>query len=237
VGWPDTGEISTARRQAFLDRLPASALAGTVTGLSQRRGATLPTARWRRGPNHHGRTILSYVTTVTSTDGSSALESEVMLALPNATSSAIATCAELRINDTSLWAATLQEAGGPDALPPRLSLDEVVEFFVAAWQTATEELPALLVPDPYNRPWTAPPTVELRMTAEQQHEPARRAPRLPDLIEFAELDELSNDHLAEMAVTVTAPPRLTDSERRNLTEQAMTYMGESFDIPLHNTSF
>jgi hypothetical protein len=107
-----------------------------------------------------------------------------MLALPNSMSSAIVACAELRVNDAATWADALKEAGGFDNARVRLSLDEVFEFFIVAWQTATEDLPALLVPDGFSRPWAGPPTVELRMTAEQQHDATRQAPRLPDLVGF-----------------------------------------------------
>jgi hypothetical protein len=230
--WPGTCEISAARRQDFLDHLPVSALAGSVTALSRRRGAELPAMQWRRGANHQGLTTLSYATAAPSADDRRpGLESEVMLALPNSMSSAIVACAELRVNDAGAWADALKEAGGFENADPRLSLDEVFEFFIVAWQTATEELPELLVPDAFSRPWAGPPTVELRMTTEQQHDATRQAPRLPDLIDFTPFGEPPNDQLFEMAVTVTAPPRLPDKKRQRLTQQAMIHLGESFDLP------
>jgi hypothetical protein len=96
-----------------------------------------------------------------------------------------------------------------------------------AWQTATEVLPTLVTPDPYGGRWAGPPTLELRLSAEQQHG-APGSPQLSNLVDFAAFGEQTEDRITEMAVTITAPPLLRRETRRALTRQAFEYMGQAF---------
>lgn len=95
----DEREISTAQRREFSSTLPISDLAGAVTILSQRRGVDLRAAQWKPGPNRNARDAAGFSTTIETSDHRSALSSEVMVAVPNAMSSAVVTCAELRVDD------------------------------------------------------------------------------------------------------------------------------------------
>ncbi|MGW5721440.1 hypothetical protein ACWEVP_35040 [Amycolatopsis sp. NPDC003865] len=156
-----------------------------------------------------------------------ALFGEVMIALPNSISSAVVTCAELRVDDVAAWADALRRAAGPADLDLRLSMEELVEFFSVAWTTATEVLSTLVDPDPYGGLWAAPPTVELRLSTEQQSA-AGPLPRLYELVDFTASGDRVDDQLTEMAVTITAPPRLIPGARRDLTRRAMVHMGQAF---------
>lgn len=97
-----------------------------------------------------------------------------------------------------------------------------------AWQTATEVLPTFITPNPRSGRWAGPPTVELRLSAEQQHSDPGPPPLLTDLVDFAAFGERTDDQLASMAVTITAPPLLPRELRRPLTRQALAYMGQAF---------
>ena len=222
-------EIPTARRREFAMTLPISELAGAVTILSQRRGADLRAAQWKPGPNRNARDAASFSTTIETSDHRSALSGEVMAALPNATSSAVVTCAELRIYDLAAWADVLGLSGEVAASADlRLSLEELTEFLSVAWQTATEVLPAIITPDPRGGRWAGPPTVELRLSAEQKHDVPGPPPLLTDLVDFAAFGERVDAQLTSMAVTITAPPQLPRELRRALTRQAFVYMGQAF---------
>lgn len=104
---------------------------------------------------------------ITAPDGRDALLAEVMIALPSTMNFAEVTCAELRIADLTAWAEALAAAGAPPRQDLRLSLEEVAEFFTIAWQTATEKLPTLVTDDSSAMLWADPPTVELRLSAEE----------------------------------------------------------------------
>jgi hypothetical protein len=104
-----------------------------------------------------------------------------------------------------------------------LTLDELLAFFVAAWQTATEVLPAVLHPSPWDNVWTQPPKVELRLSAEQ---PRRSGGLLlPDLIDFSPFGNAPDQDAPVMSCTITAPPRLPEETRREWTGRALVNMG------------
>jgi hypothetical protein len=227
--WAGGRQISTARRQKLADNLPISHLAGALTVLSQRRGADLRAARWNPGPNRNGLDAASYSTAIMAPDSARpALSGEVMIALPNSTSSAVVTCAELRVDDVAAWADALRTADGPADLDLRLPLEELIEFFSVAWTTTTEVLPTLIDPDPYGGLWAAPPTVELRLSTEHQQGSAEPLPQLSELVDFTSFGARADDRLTEMAVTITAPPRLVPAARRDLTCRALVHMGQAF---------
>jgi hypothetical protein len=95
---------------------------------------------------------------------------------------------------------------------------------------ATERLPAATTTaSPGTIPWAAPPTVEFRLTAER---PTGTTPdRQPALDEYLRLDPLGQTdrgQLREMAVTIIAPPILTQQARRTRTREALAYMAQHY---------
>lgn len=228
-----TFQVAMERQRELADTLPVSNLAGALTILSQRRGADLRAADWRPGPNRNGLNAVSYSTTISAPDGTPALTGEVMIAIP-ATELAIVTCAELRIEDAANWAKALHDAGKRADQPKlQVTLEELFEFFIAASQTATEVLPALITPDPRTAPWAWPPQVELRLTAERQLDAQHPSPSLTDLVDFTAFgDRTVDDRLNEMTVTIAAPPQMTIEARRDLVRCGMAHMGQAFGYAL-----
>jgi hypothetical protein len=166
--WAEVGELAiTSQRRVSLEQaLPVSELAGLVTTFSRRRGADLRAAKWNRGANRNALDALSYSSVITAPDAQAALSAEVMMALPSTTNYSVVTCAELRVADLALWAGALAASGAPPRPDLRLSPEDVAEFFIVAWQTATEQLAAVVTDDATALLWADPPTVELRLTAE-----------------------------------------------------------------------
>jgi hypothetical protein len=126
-------------------------------------------AVWNPGPNRNALDALSCSAVITAPDGRPTLSAEVMMALPSTMDSTVAACAELRLPDLAAWADALAAAGAPARQDLRLSVQEVTEFLISAWQAATENLPAVVTTDVQGMLWAYPPTVELRLTAE--HDP------------------------------------------------------------------
>ncbi|WP_433272234.1 right-handed parallel beta-helix repeat-containing protein [Actinosynnema sp. CS-041913] len=191
------GEVATAQAREFVAALPGGELTEALTAMLRRRGMNPPGAAWTAGPNRNTLDAFSYSTAHPGFTG------EVMLALPNAVEPAIVTCAELRVEDP------------PQAV---LTWAELSHFLAVAWRTATEALPVLVSPDPRVLRWTAPPTVELRLTAE------RAAVPLDDLVDFSSLGARTGGPLTELAVTITAPPRLTPADRAAQTRRAVVHL-------------
>lgn len=229
--WADARglEITPERRHELAEALPFSQFAGAVTILSKRRLADLRAAQWVQGPNRNALDALSYSSAIRTADGRTALTVEVMLSLPSAMESAVVACAELRIEDPSAWDAALAEAAGEAtarALP--LSLEELCDLFKVAWQTATEELPSLVIPERSRALWARVPVVELRLTAEHRHDAQGPHMSVTDYVDFSPFGKTDREHLSVMAITVTAPPAMPNDARLDLTQQALVRMGRGF---------
>ena len=229
--WAEADGLAiTAQRRAELEQaLPFSELADAVTTLSRRRGAALRAAAWNRGPNRNALDALSYSAVITTPNGRPALSAEVMMVLPSTMNSAVATCAELRLPDLAAWADALAAGGAPARQDLRLSVQEVAEFLISAWQAATEILPTLVTTDILGMQWAYPPTVELRLSAE--HDPSAPTgpqPMLGDYIDLSPLGVSDRGQIPVMAVTITAPPVLSTTDRRADAAEALAYMGQQF---------
>jgi hypothetical protein len=228
--WADAGDLSitTDLRQPIEMLLPASGLGGLVSQLSSSRGAELKASEWRRGPNRNAPDWLSCSSITSTRDGRSALEAEVMIALPHAMDSSVVTCAELRVH-ADAWQEALTESGAPLRSDYRLSIGQVATFLAGAWEMATEILPGAVTGDPSLLPWAYPPVVDLRIIAEERFDSEPHPMRmLDDYVDLAPLGPTDRGQLREMAVTVTAPLVLAPAARRELARQALAYMARQF---------
>lgn len=216
---PDALEITTQRRHEIEQQLPVSALSGALTMLSQRRGANLPAARWERGEYGNSSRTAAYTCTISSPDGAPAVRAGVMFALPTSMESTVVACAELVVEDSAAWAATV--GTGWDT---QLHLEEAQAALLSAWETAAGLLPGLV--DAGHLPWSAPPTTELRLSSER---PATNGvlPALDTLVDLAPFGT-GDGSRPMMAVTITGDPLVPASQRRDLTRRALVYMAREF---------
>lgn len=230
--WADTDDlvITPGRRQEFVQlRLPTSPLAGIATTLSRRRGGDLPTVEWRQGPNQNANDRLSYSYVINSPDGNPALAAEVMMAIPpSATGAQVVTCAEIRVEDFTAWAQALNVDSTHADL--RLTIEDLEEFFIAAWTTATEWLPPVAMDEPTRtRRWRAAPRIELWIANDDEWA-TWDGPQLirafVDLTAFGDSDR--TDHLTEMMIAVPALPTLEPDVRRRMAHQALIDMAQRF---------
>lgn len=229
--WADAHSlgITTQRRRELVEALSSSALLCAVTALTQRHGDVLRPTEWTPGPNRNALDSLSYSSRVLAPDGRVVLTVEVMLALPNCAQSGVVACAEVRFNDVGAWSAAiadLGDAGSTGVLP--LELVEIGDLFAAAWQTAAEQLPGLVLPDRAYAFWAAVPVVELRVTAEHQGNSPGPHPTLTDYIDFRPFGQTDRDRLDHMAVTVTAPAITPIEVRTGWTHVTLVHMCQGF---------
>ncbi|MFE2828596.1 RNA-binding domain-containing protein [Streptomyces sp. NPDC059271] len=216
--WADTGDlqITPGRRQDLERALPYSALAGSVTLLSRRRGAELPAARWDRGPWRNFPAAVSYTSTITAPDGHRAVSAAAMMSVEDT----MVTCADILIEDASAWAAML-----PGNTGTQLGLDDVQALLLAAWESAAETLPDA-VADPARMQWSGPPTTELRLSAEGPHD--QPSPGLGTLIDLEALGPGEDGVRSEMAVTITRSPTMPRQERQAVLRRALVHMARHF---------
>lgn len=221
--------IEPQRRRELVEALPDSELARTFARLAQRYGFDPPSDPWTKDPRRNAIGALSYSIVAKTPDGRLAMSARVMIGLSNAMSSAVVTCAELRIDDTEAAGQappTTATATTGNSLP--LSISEVVEFLAVAAQTATQVLPEVVVPVPSRMRWAGVPTVELQMMTERAHEYTGPQPLLTDLIDFAVFGESDRGPVTEMAVTIRGSIGVDPDSRRSLTRRAVVHMAQAF---------
>ncbi|WP_053732466.1 hypothetical protein [Nocardia sp. NRRL S-836] len=227
----DSARITPDRMAAVLPSLAFSALAGFTTNLSRRRGGELPAGVWRPGANGNASDRLSHTCKITGPDGELALSAEVMMTLPpTSRSSAVVTCAEVRVENFDAWAKALRDPVS-DLL---WSVDDLVEFFVAAWDTATELLPQLIdgVENGSSTRvrWGGVPQVELSIGAESRHDqPTGEQLVLADVLDLDPLGPSDRrDQLTGLFVSVPSVPGLEADSRRRVLRSVLVEMAHRF---------
>ncbi|MCS7478744.1 RNA-binding domain-containing protein [Umezawaea endophytica] len=233
--WADISDmkITPDRLDMVCQQLPLSHLASFTTTLSLRRGRELPAAVWEAGPHDTTKDGFSYSSEISAPDGRRALAAEVMMALPSATSSAVVTCAEVRIENFDVWSSAL---GVDPTSDLRWSVDDLFEFFLAAWETATELLPRLAAQDPATRHlWSDVPKVELLVSINERHnQPDPLSLPGPPLL----LDDVLNldsfgpsgrrGEPCELFVSLPSTSRLDPASRRSQARSALVEMAHHY---------
>ncbi|MCX5095842.1 hypothetical protein OOK36_44960 [Streptomyces sp. NBC_00365] len=159
---------------------------------------------------------MRYTSTITAPGGRRAVSAAVMMSVEDT----VVTCADILIEDTSAWAALLPGDAGT-----QLGLDDVQALLLAAWETACESLPDA-VTDPARMRWSAPPTTELRLSAEGPHD--QPSPGLGTLIDLEALGPGEEGIRPEMAVTITRSPTMRRQERQAVLRRALVHMAQHF---------
>ncbi len=216
-------EITAERRRRFEEALPNSDLARSLTRMSYGLTAT----EWTRRPRANYPDRARYLWCVLAPNGDLAVEAEVMVAALGPVGRPVVTCAELRVHDYGAWTAAIAAAGTATERA-RLTLPEVRDFLLAAWQMATGGLLDLLAFPASGLRWKEVPHVEFRLTAEDDPAGRRSQATVADLIDFAAFGPESDGQHTGMAVTIPAVPRLPDQLRQTLTRQALAYLGRNF---------
>ncbi|WP_236793848.1 hypothetical protein [Amycolatopsis sp. GM8] len=228
--WDDLSgvKITPDRLNALLPELPISQLAGFTTNLSRRRGRDLPAGTWGMGPNDNASDGLSYASEITAPDGEIALSAEVMMTLPPAArSSAVITCAEVRVENFDAWARALHADPRPDL---RWTADDLLEFFVAAWETATELLPRLIRNPAAASRWSGAPLVEFSVCTEQRHDQAGGQLVLRDVLDLEPFgpNGKRGGELPGLLVSLPTVPGLAADTRRRRARSALVDMAHSY---------
>lgn len=145
---------------------------------------------------------------------------------PTSRSGAVVTCAEVRVENFDAWFKVLDDP----AIDLRWSVDELGEFFVAAWDTATELLPQLIAGaedgSPASRRWAGVPYIELSIGAESRH--GQQAADQLVLANVLDLEPFGagdrRDQLIELFVSVPSAPGLDAESRLRLVRSVLVEM-------------
>ncbi|WP_370971268.1 SEFIR domain-containing protein [Amycolatopsis sp. cg9] len=230
--WPlaEDLEITGRTRQRIEAALPLAELTALTRTLSLRRGAPVTAPQWERasGPNarssgQHAR----YDQTLPSPiDGSAAVRAVARLMLPSALSSAMTVSVEYQVDFPAWRAALVAATDGAVAADLRITANEIVELWTAAWDAATVVVPGALVPDPETAALLAPPAVELQIKLDDEVAVQRR--RLLDVADLSVFGKSDEQPGPQGVVTVVAPIGLGRAERRALATNALTRMARGW---------
>ncbi|WP_411093514.1 hypothetical protein [Streptomyces sp. 049-1] len=136
--------------------------------------------------------------------------------------SAVVSCVDVLVEDAAAWAEAL---GGPGGVP--LGFEEVQDVVLFhTWATAAELLPVVFG-DSAVRRWAAPPTTELRLSAER-YDDVGVAPALSAFVDFARLGPGGHGSRQEMVVTISAEPSMRRAEPQDVMRRAVVHMAQAF---------
>ncbi|MBE8522659.1 toll/interleukin-1 receptor domain-containing protein [Amycolatopsis sp. H6(2020)] len=192
----DDLEITRRTRKRLETALSQTEITAQILILSRRRGGPLSWLRWARasGPDvrQSGRDARYDQT------GDENIRAVARIMLPGSLTSAIAVSVEFQAN-------------------LKLTANDVVDLWTAAWDTATVVVPGALVPDPPTAALLAPPTVELHV---KTHGPPL------DVLDLSAFGD--GQPGTEGAATVVAPIGFGRDERRVWAAKALTRMARDW---------
>jgi hypothetical protein len=195
----DDLEITRRTRELIETALPHAGISALIPVLSRWRGTKITPPRWERAS---GPEVQQTGLHARYDQTSPAVRVVARLMLPSSSTSAITVSVEFQA-----------------AADFRVTANEIVELWTAAWHTATVVLPGALVPDPGHAALLAPPTVELHVKTERS---------LPDVADLSVFGTPEGQPGSQGAVTVVAPIGLGDNERRAWATTALTRMARGW---------
>ncbi|MGW5747611.1 TIR domain-containing protein [Amycolatopsis sp. NPDC003861] len=215
----DQVEITRRTRDLIEAALPEAPISTLLPALSLLRRARTAPGRWERasGPEvrQTGQDARYDYTVRRPADGRTAVRAVARLLLPGSWTSAVTVSVEFQAN-FAVWASARPD-GSTAGL--RVTANEIVELWTAAWHTATVVVPGALVPSPECAALLAPPTVTLQVKADTS------LPAVVDLSAFGKPEELPGP---QGAVTVVAPIGLDRDERRAWAAKALTRLAREW---------
>ncbi|MEV7096880.1 toll/interleukin-1 receptor domain-containing protein [Amycolatopsis sp. NPDC051045] len=215
----DDAEITRRTRVLIEAALPEAPISTLLPALSLLRRARTAPVRWERasGPDvrQTGQDARYDCTVRSPAGGGTAVRAVARILLPAGRPWAVTVSVEFQAN----FAAWASARPGGTAADLRVTANEIVELWTAAWHTATVVVPGALVPDPECAALLAPPAVELHVKADTS------LPAVADLSVFGKPTGLPGP---EGAATVVAPIGLGRTERRAWAARALTRMARDW---------
>jgi hypothetical protein len=228
----DTLEITRQTRQRLETLLPSAEITNAIRLLSQWRGAAVASPAWVRATGPDARqsgTAAQYESVLRTPNGDIAVRTSARLFLPIGKHQAVRVLVEFQAN-LAAWRSALLPARGAAVINDfRVTANEVVQLWMAAWDAATMVVPQALVDDPRRVPLLAPPEVELQIKANDRlpGEPAVLQ-RLDDVFDLSVFGEPDSDPRPEGAATVIAPLGFGRDDRRQWAGRTLTRLARGW---------
>ena len=215
--------------QAQPHQLAICSLPQAITDLWTRRGAGMPKEKWRWSALR-GKYAASLWWEVSVPDKTPVMTGSFGLSVIRSGKirrrASVWSRAGLRVEDVTLWRDYLQTASKRPLEDGqlKLSLDELTAYLSAAWHTAADILPTLVVEDPFAISPRYPPTVELWLSTDSPGDEIRNCRDLRNRVDFAPFARTGGSQLTHMSVNMIGPPQLNYSERAKQINRALINM-------------
>ncbi|SEC02759.1 SEFIR domain-containing protein [Amycolatopsis tolypomycina] len=204
--------ITPQVRELIEAALPDAPISTLLPALSLLRRARTAPARWERASGRDARYDYSLRNPA---GGDTAVRAVARILLPGDRTAAVTVSVEFQAN----FAAWASARPGRNTADLRITANEIVALWTAAWHTATVVVPGALVPDPERATLLAPPTVELQVKADGS---------LPAVADLSAFGEAAGQPGPEGAVTVVAPIGLRRTKRRAWAARALTRLARAW---------
>lgn len=217
-----------SRRARMLAAVDATGIAAVVHALADRYSLQIPAGSWQEIDEPDGKNnsrFAAYQIAANNVDGRTALALCLRLTLPAGLGGEVHTTVDLRMDFSALSTPAESSEDAPDVRP--LAFDDLTNFFVRAWSTATVALLLAAVDDPLAVPPAGATRLELHIDNEQSGHSDRR-PTIP-ILEMIDLSPLGSPRGAgprALSVGVTTPLGLTASAIGEAVDNALVWMVE-----------
>ena len=217
-------EITKGGRQRLLAALPRADINNAAVMLSRWRDVTVTPPAWElpvgdsiRQTGSHAQ----YQSVLWTADGQAAVRTTVRLDLPTVQQPNISTAVELQI-DLAAWQSVLTQSDGAAGADPRLTAQEIVHIWMAAWDGATMVVPLPVIDDPLNAPLVDPPQVELQVKASDRYPGQGPDLQLTEVLDLSAFGSPTGQPSQEGAVTIIAPIGCDSDHRQKWATKALT---------------
>jgi hypothetical protein len=217
--------LAPGRYDTFLAKLEDSDLSRAIAELFARRGTEVPEVRWRRasGDSRWLRFTLPLAGPRKDPSAGAAVTVHLIRLRPG---TLVIASAQLLVEDVAAWREFLPVTVGQvvDEILP-FSLDDVTALLTAAWQTAVEVLPTLIVQDLFAVRPDHPPHIDLSLRADSERDEKLNRRDLRNMVDFSPFATQNSRQLTHLTATITYPLQLSANDRKGLVRQALSRMG------------
>lgn len=224
----DVWRITGSGRGRMLSAADDMALTTSFRTLADRYALKVSAGSWQEIEAPDGRNnsrFAAYQMTANDADGRAVLALRLRLMLPDGLGTEVHTTIDLRVDSDALLATAEPLQGAPAAR--RLTLAELTDYFVDAWQVATDTLLLAAVEDPLAVPPAGAPRLELHITNERLgHSDHRDTIPILDIVDLSLLGSPRGPGPVALSVGITTALGLTTSKIAEAVGEALVWMIE-----------
>jgi hypothetical protein len=220
--------ISEPGRDRMLTGLAGTGITDVIGRLAKRYGLDPETGGWREVGEPEGYNdsrFAAYQLLVAGDGGRPAIRGGLWLTLPDGYATEVSAIVDLRID----FDAVRPMPAPVIPVDLRVALAELIDFFSTAWHITTMVLPLAATDEPAAVPPAGAPRLELYIQNERPDASGdARVLRTLDMVDLSAFGPTRRKQIRDLAVAVTTPLGLPQSEIDSLVRRALQRIAEDF---------